>query len=152
MLFNGANVGEILTVSPNGGRVLFTRNIATVVMDLNAVENLEFNALGGADNFTVNNLAGTDLTGITVNLASTPGGSTGDAQPDVITVNGTNNPDNISLTADAGAVQVSGLPSIVRITTPEVALDSLIVNGLGGADVFAVGPGVTTLMGVTTNQ
>ena len=35
---------------------------------------------------------------------------------------------------------------------PEVANDDLIVNGLGGVDDIIVGPGVTTLIGVTANQ
>ena len=39
LLFNGANVAEIFNVSANGSRVLFTRNIASVVMDLDDVEN-----------------------------------------------------------------------------------------------------------------
>ena len=49
MLFNGANVAENINISANGGRVRFTRNIANVVMDLNDVEAIDFNALGGAD-------------------------------------------------------------------------------------------------------
>src|SRR4030095_1770619 len=36
-LCNGANVGEIFDVSPNGGRVRFTRNVANIVMDLDGV-------------------------------------------------------------------------------------------------------------------
>jgi hypothetical protein len=49
-------------------------------------------------------------------------------------------------------VAVSGLAALVRITNSEVAFDSLIVNGLGGTDIFTVGAGVTTLINVTTNQ
>ena len=50
MLFNGANVAENINVSANGERVLFTRNVGNIVMDLNGVEQIQFNALGGADN------------------------------------------------------------------------------------------------------
>jgi hypothetical protein len=49
-------------------------------------------------------------------------------------------------------VNVSGHTPAVRITTPEVANDSLMINGLGGLDIFNVGAGVTALIGVTTNQ
>jgi hypothetical protein len=80
------------------------------------------------------------------------GGSTGDAQADVITINGTASPDTITLTANAGAVEVTGLTALVRIRQPEVANDGVIINGLGGVDIFNVGPGVTTLIGVTANQ
>ena len=38
MLFNGANVAEIIDIFANGGRVIFFRNIASVTMDLNDVE------------------------------------------------------------------------------------------------------------------
>ena len=61
MLFNGANVNEIFDVSANGGRVRFTRNVGNIVMDLNDVETIDLNALGGADNVTVNDLTGTDV-------------------------------------------------------------------------------------------
>ena len=62
MLFNGANVAENINISANGGRVLFFRDIANVTMDLNDVEKIDFNALGGADNIVVNDLSGTDVT------------------------------------------------------------------------------------------
>ena len=52
MLFNGANIAEQITVSANGGRVIFFRDIANVTMDLNDVEGIDFNALGGADTVT----------------------------------------------------------------------------------------------------
>ena len=57
MLFNGANIAENIDIAANGGRVLFTRDVANVVMDLNDVERITFNALGGADTITVNDLA-----------------------------------------------------------------------------------------------
>ena len=56
MLFNGANVSENFDVSANGERVRFTRNIGNIVMDLNDVEHIKLNALGGADNVVVNDL------------------------------------------------------------------------------------------------
>ena len=69
MLFNGANIGENIDISANGGRVRFPRNVANVVMDLNDVEGIDFNALGGADTITVNDLSGTDVTEVNLNLA-----------------------------------------------------------------------------------
>ena len=62
MLFNGSNGDEIFAASANGGRVLFTRNLGNIVMDLNDVETIDLNALGGADTLTVNDLSGTDVT------------------------------------------------------------------------------------------
>ena len=150
--FNGSAAAEIYDASANGARVRFTRNIGTVVMDLDDVENLDLNALGGADTLTVNNLTGTDLASLIADLAGTLGGTAGDAAVDTIIVNGTASADTINITANAGTVEVSGLAALVRIEHPEVALDDLIVNGLGGTDSFIVGAGVTTLIDVTTNQ
>ena len=60
LLFNGANINETIDISAaNGGHARFTRDVANIVMDLDNVEQIKFNALGGADNITVNNLAGT---------------------------------------------------------------------------------------------
>jgi Ca2+-binding RTX toxin-like protein len=152
MIFNGSAVSEIYDASANGTRVRFTRNIGTIVMDLDDVETIELNALGGNDTLTVNNLSGTDLTLVNVDLASTLGGSTGDAVADTVIVNGTASPDTINLIANAGSVEVSGLAALVRITHSEAAYDDLIVNGLGGVDTITTGPGVTNLIGVTVNE
>src|SRR5215207_2761134 len=69
MLFNGANIAEQINIFANGGRALFTRDIANIVMDLNDVETLNVNALGGADTVKVNDLSGTDVTGVNVDLS-----------------------------------------------------------------------------------
>ena len=45
LLFNGANINEKIDISANGGRVRFTRDVANITMDLNDVENIQFNAL-----------------------------------------------------------------------------------------------------------
>ena len=78
MLFNGANVSENIDISANGSRVRFTRDVANITMDLNGVEGINFNALGGADTITVNDLTGTDVTQVNLDLAATPGTGTGD--------------------------------------------------------------------------
>ena len=48
---------EIFTASANGGRVVFTRNLGSIVMDLNDVEKINLNALGGVDTVTLNDLS-----------------------------------------------------------------------------------------------
>jgi hypothetical protein len=152
MLFNGSAGEEMFEVSANGSRVLFTRNLGTIVMDLDDVEILTLNALGNIDKFTVNNLAGTDLTEINVDLAGLIGGSTGDGVADTVVINGTAAPDTIYVIGNAGAVEVSGLSALVRITHPDLSVDALTIFGLGGVDVFNVSPSATSLMGVTVNQ
>ena len=51
MLFNGAATSETFDLSANGGRARFTRNVANITMDLNDVERVELNTLGGPDTF-----------------------------------------------------------------------------------------------------
>ena len=72
-LFNGANVYERFDVSANGAGVRLTRDVGNVVMDLNGVEGIDFKALGGADTVTVNDLTGTGLSQLNIDLVGTPG-------------------------------------------------------------------------------
>jgi Ca2+-binding RTX toxin-like protein len=131
MLFNGANVAEEITISANGGRVLFFRNVANVVMDLNDVEGINFNPLGGADKIVVNDLSGTDVTELNFNLLAA---GAGDAQPDSVIVHGTNGDDVIVVAGSASGVAVTGLAAAVNITGAEAANDRLTINALAGDD------------------
>ena len=54
MVFNGSDAAEKFDISANGNRVRFTRDVGNVTMDLNGVEEIDLNALGGADTITVN--------------------------------------------------------------------------------------------------
>jgi Ca2+-binding RTX toxin-like protein len=133
MLFNGANVSENIDIAANGGRVRFFRNIANVVMDLNDVERIDFNALGGADTIVVNDLSGTDVTEVNVNLAAV--GGAGDGAADTVTVNGSNGDDVALVFGDAAGTSVLGLAAQVNISGAEAANDRLVVNALAGDDV-----------------
>jgi Ca2+-binding RTX toxin-like protein len=133
MVFNGSNIGENIDIVANAGRALLLRNIATVTMDLNDVERIDLNTLGGADNIVVGDLSGTDLTGINLNLGG-PGGG-GDGEPDTISVNGTNGIDDIDVSVGGSSASVSGLQAMVHIMDSEGANDQLTINALGGDDV-----------------
>jgi Ca2+-binding RTX toxin-like protein len=134
MIFNGANVAESIDISPVGGRVRFFRDVASVTMDLNDIEGIDYNALGGADVVVVNDLSGTDVVEVNVNLASVGGG--GDAQPDTVIVNGTNTDDVILVFGDASGVSVLGLATMVNVYGSEAANDRLTINALAGDDVI----------------
>jgi Ca2+-binding RTX toxin-like protein len=133
MLFFGANIGENIDVVANGGRVLFLRNIANVIMDLDDVESIDFRALGGDDNVVVGDLSGTDLTQAGLDLRGPNGG--GDGAADTITVNGTQGADVFGAAGDAGGISVSGLHTSVNVFFQEQANDRLTLNALGGDDV-----------------
>jgi RTX calcium-binding nonapeptide repeat (4 copies) len=134
MRFNGANVAENIDISANGARARFFRNVANVTMDLDDVESIDFNALGGADTVVVNDMSGTDLTEVNINLAAANG--SGDAQPDTVIINATNADDVIVVVGDANGVTVFGLASQINIAGFEAANDRLVINGLGGDDVI----------------
>jgi Ca2+-binding RTX toxin-like protein len=141
MLFNGAAGSENIDITATGTRVRFFRDAANITMDMDDVERIDFNALGGNDNVTVNSLAGTDVTAVNLNLASVIGGTTGDGVEDTITVNGTNAVDIVTVAKTPGGFAVLGLAATVNVNTPEPQFDRLNVNLLGGNDVFAA-PGL----------
>src|SRR5262249_35085254 len=114
LVFNGANIDEQFVVSANGPRVRFTRNIGTVTMDLNGLEALDLNAKGGADTITVNDLSGTGLTQLNLDLAGTPGTGNGDGQADAVIVNGTSRNDVVTVAGDSSGVSVTGLSAQVN--------------------------------------
>jgi Ca2+-binding RTX toxin-like protein len=134
LLFNGAVVAENIDISANGGRVRFFRDIANVTMDMDDTETIEFNALGGADRIVVNDMSGTDLTEVTIDLAA-PGGG-GDGQADTIVINATNGDDVILVAGDGTGVSILGLATAITITGFEAANDRIVINGLGGDDVI----------------
>ena len=135
MLFNGSGIGEIFEASANGERLRFTRNVGNIVMDTNDVERVDLNALGGADTITVNDLSGTDVAEVNIELAGVLGGAAGDAQDDTVIINATNGDNTIEVLGNANEVDVVGLPALVRIKHTD-AQDALLVNGLGGDDVI----------------
>ena len=137
MLFNGSNGDEIFEASANGNRVRFTRNLGNIVMDLNDVEAIDLNALGGADTTTVNNVSGTDLTAININLASTIGGTAGDGQADTVIVNGTNGANTVDIVGSGTSYAVTGLPALVSVGNSEGPTTQLVVNALAGADTVS---------------
>jgi Ca2+-binding RTX toxin-like protein len=133
--FNGANVSERITLSANGSRLRLTRDVGNVTMDVNGVEQVNVAALGGADTITVNDLTGTGVTDVNLDLAGTPGSGTGDGQADTVIVNGTRGDDAIAVVGDAAQTDVVGLAAAVHITGAEAANDRLVVNSLAGDDV-----------------
>ena len=139
MLFNGANIAEQVDLTANGHRLRFHRDIANITMDTDGVERVDFNALGGADVVTVNDLSGTDVRDVTVDLAGALGGTTGDGAADSVIVNGTHGDDTIKVKGDAGGVKVSGLVPTVNVLHSEIANDRLDIETLEGTDTVHSG-------------
>jgi RTX calcium-binding nonapeptide repeat (4 copies) len=146
MVFNGAAGNEVMAATGEGGRVLFTRNLGTIVMDLNEVETIDVRALGGTDTVTVTDVTGTDLERVDVDLAAALGGSTADGLADTVTVAATKGDDSIAVDANGAAVDVSGLPAFVRITHADPGIDRLVIENVAGADDVVLDPALDGLI------
>jgi Ca2+-binding RTX toxin-like protein len=133
--FNGANIAEHIDISANGNRLRFTRDVANITMDAGGVEQVNFVALGGADTITVNDLSGTGVTAVNIDLAGTPGSGTGDGAADTVIVNGTAGSDTVQVVGSGSSFVVAGLSAFVSVQGSEGANDALEVNTLGGNDV-----------------
>ena len=68
----------------------------------NGVENIQVNALGGADTIVVNDLTGTDAKQVNIDLSGTAGSGQGDGAADNVIVNGTAGDDTVTV-ASSGA-------------------------------------------------
>ena len=142
LVFNGSDLPEIFGISANGNRVRLSRDLGNVTMDVNDVEKIDVNALGGADKVVVNDLSGTDVEQIDLSLAAISGGNAGDGQVDSVIVNGTAAGERIPVQGTAGGILVNGgfaqgdsLPyfMVIRAVEPD---DFLQINGNGGDDTI----------------
>jgi predicted lipoprotein with Yx(FWY)xxD motif len=131
MRFNGAAAAEQFTLSANGTRFRLFRDLGGVTMDTAGVETVDLNALGGADLVTVDDLSGTDVNSVNVDLASALGGTAGDAAVDDVVVNGTAGNDAIKVVGDSSDLKVSGLAASVAIFHSE-ANDRLDLDTFDG--------------------
>jgi Ca2+-binding RTX toxin-like protein len=106
-------------------------------MDLNDVEAIHFNALGGADAITLNDLSGTDLNQVRLDLSTPIGSGIGDGQPDAIVVNGTSGAEQLTVSGSAAELVVAGGQATVSITGHEGVVDTLTVQARGGSDTVS---------------
>jgi Ca2+-binding RTX toxin-like protein len=149
LIFNGSAGNEIFDVSANADRVRVTRNLGAVVMDLDGVEQIDLNALGGVDAATVNNLAGTDVSLLNIFLGLFGGALDGAA--DNVIVNASNGQDVLFVSGDASGVNVAGLSALLNIFSAESNLDRLTVNLLDGDDVLDASALASTGIALTVN-
>jgi Ca2+-binding RTX toxin-like protein len=136
LVFNGANIAEIMDISANGSQARLSRDVGNITMDLNGVENIQVSALGDPDTITVNDLTGTDLKQVSLDLSGTVGSGQGDGAADNVIVNGTAGDDTVTVATSGTGVVVNGLAAKVTLAGTEDALDSLTVNGAGGNDTI----------------
>jgi len=144
LVFAGSAISEIINVGPNGGRVVLTRDVGAVLMDLNGVETLDLRPGSGLDQISVGDLSGTGVQQVRIDLAGALG--VADAADDAVTASGTAGADTISLLRDGAALVVQGGAARVALLHAD-ATDRLTVNALGGDDlVDASGFGTPLLL------
>ena len=95
----------------------------------------------------VNDLSGTDVTMVEIDLAGAAGG--GDGQVDTVVINATNGDDVIVVTGADGTVSVLGLAAQIDIFNFE-SHDRLVINGLSGDDVIE-GSGLDAFIALIAN-
>jgi Ca2+-binding RTX toxin-like protein len=152
LVFNGAAAAENFELSASGSRARLLRDLGHITMDLGGIEQVDTNALAGADTFTVNDLTGTDVTGVDVNLSAAPPATTGDGAADQVTVNATNGADSVKITGDqADGVSINGLHALVHVLGTDGATDVLTFNALGGDDSVNATGLTGGVVGLTVN-
>lgn len=148
LVFTGADGNEVMSLSANGDNAVFLRDLGNIRMDLDGVENVDVEALGGADTVTVNNLEGTDVREADLDLSAQGGGT--DRQQDKVLVNGTDRADRIDVRAHQAAVDVAGLHTETVITGSEPT-DQLQVSSQGGNDRVDVRDDAAALISVAVD-
>jgi hypothetical protein len=143
--FNGAGANENMSLSPNGGRTVFLRDVANIRMDMDGVERLDLTALGGTDTMAVADMTGTDFRQANVDLSGPAGGPDGAA--DTVIVTGTERGDRVDVGADRGTVDVTGLRTTVDVLGGEPA-DTLRIDARGGNDDVDVDPAALAILNV----
>ncbi|HVQ78425.1 MAG TPA: hypothetical protein VMS82_00480, partial [Pseudolabrys sp.] len=147
LVFNGNDnpiVTEDISISANEGRATLSRVQGNILMNLNSVERIEINdALGGADNITINDLSGTDVKEVAIDLGVGADNITIDAQTGTdlkqfaIDLGADDQADAVKITTNGqftvtdvnGVVTVSDRTSTVTIANFDEDTDHLVING-----------------------
>lgn len=145
--FNGSNGDERFDVSADGTRVLLTRDVGNIRMNLTDVEALGLATLGGVDQVTLHDLHQTDLKQAVIDLSQA---GLGDDQPDTVVVEGSDGPDHVRVSAADSAVHVTGLAEGIRVTGSE-GFDQLQLNTGAGNDSVHVDNAVAKLITVAVD-
>jgi Ca2+-binding RTX toxin-like protein len=144
MAFNGSNANEMIELRADGARFILTRDVGAITMDSDGIEHAKLRTLGGTDVVFANDLRGSDVKTLDVDLGSSLGG--GDNAADTVVLGGTANRDVVSVTRDGGQVNVTGLRPEAHIVGSEPAFDLLRISTFDGNDDVTIAPDVAGLI------
>ena len=104
-------------------------------MDVNGVETVTVNALGGADTVNHRTISAEPTSRRSTSISAARSAERpATAQADTVTVNGTNGGDIVDVFGAGTSVSVLGLAAVVNITGSEGQNDTLVIKTLGGND------------------
>ncbi|HXV32724.1 MAG TPA: hypothetical protein VD769_01845 [Gaiellaceae bacterium] len=149
--FNGSGASETVSLTANGQRLTFFRDVANVTIDAGTLERVVFEAVGGVDTISVGNLRPTPVTRVSVDLDAVIGTGPGDGQPDLVALTGTPSADVVTVSASGVTTTAAGLGYAVRVVRPEAANDSLRFTGGAGDRVRVDGTPAGDVITVAAN-
>jgi len=133
LVFNGSSASEHIAFSSNGTSGILSSDVGGGSVSMHGVETVNFQAQNGSDTITINDMTGSGVQQINLDLSSRPAGT--DSQHDTIVINGTSGADNISLSLVGDTLTIEGLASKIVIQHYNQN-DVLEIHGLGGDDVI----------------
>ncbi|MFE0758148.1 calcium-binding protein [Inquilinus sp. NPDC058860] len=138
LAFNTSGADEAIAVSANGPRAVLTRDVGGIAMDINGVERIDLQPLGGADSIVVGDMTGTGVQEVRIDLEGVDNGGVGDGKVDSVTLDGTGLGDIVSVLGQPSGLFVLGLPSFVAVQRAEGA-DRVAINTGAGNDRIDAG-------------
>lgn len=126
-----AGLGAIV-IGPDSGRVVVDRQTEGGKASIDDVERIVLGGLIGFDAVKIEDLTGTDVKLVSIDLGST-GGTAGDGQTDSVQLFGSGGNEIVTLAVAAGVISVKGLAAQVTIAHAE-SLDGLSIDSGGGND------------------
>jgi Ca2+-binding RTX toxin-like protein len=111
----GSAASELVEISASGGDARLFRNIGSLTLSFRDVEHIDYATRDGQDAVTVNDLTGTSVRRVSLDLSASAGGTAGDGKIDAVTVGGSATGDTILIEGDSSLITVGGLPAEVTI-------------------------------------
>jgi len=151
LTFIGSGGNEAFTLVPDAGAAVLTRDLGNIRMRMNRVEEVDVQALAGTDTVSVGDLSGTDLRLADLRLSGSgaPDGAS-DGALDVVSVQGTDGADHVSVGASGSTADITGLPTETRISGAD-SRDQLHISTGAGDDSVDVSNAAAALLEVSTD-
>jgi Ca2+-binding RTX toxin-like protein len=130
----GSNAAEAFALKAEKGGLRLTRG--TDVLRLDALEEVDAVAGGGADTFSVGDLRHSEAQLVDISLAGLPITPLGDTAADRVSVDATPGRDALTLTGKGTTATLTGLSAKVNISHAEGALDTLAIDTRAGRDTI----------------